>query len=116
MENSIINEAIFSQLLVDVGEDMLPALVAVFSEESVERIIDLKTLVTNVDNDRVAQSCHSIKSSAGTYGALDVQKHAEELEVMAKAESTRDVQAKLPLLIDSLQAAVDELSVKYGQQ
>jgi len=113
MDNSEINEAIFSQLLADVGEEMLPDLVAVFNEESTERIDELNSMRDNIDNQRIAQSCHSIKSSAGTYGALSVQKHAEELEVMAKSESTEEVAVKLPLLIDSLKAVVDELSDKY---
>lgn len=114
MDSSVINEAIFSQLLADVGEEMLPDLVAVFNEESGERIDELNAMRDSIDNQRIAQSCHSIKSSAGTYGALAVQKHAEELEVMAKSENTQEVSVKLPLLIDSLQAAVDELSAKYG--
>jgi len=112
MESAVINEEIFSQLLEDVGEDMLPALVAVFNEESSERILDLQDLVANIDNHKVAQSCHSIKSSAGTYGALLVQQHAEELERMAKAEKTDDVQVKLPVLIESLQDAINVLTLK----
>jgi len=112
MENTVINETVFSQLLVDVGEEMLPALVAVFNEETTERISDLQALMVNVDNDKVAQSCHSIKSSAGTYGALTVQQHAEELEIMAKSNHTDEVQLKLPLLIDSLQDAINALVLK----
>ena len=112
MENTIINESVFSHLLVDVGEDMLPALVAVFNEETTERISDLQALMVNIDNNKVAQSCHSIKSSAGTYGALIVQQHAEELEVMAKSNSTGEVQVKLPLLISSLQDAINALALR----
>jgi len=112
MDNTIINESVFSQLLLDVGEDMLPALVAVFNEETTERISDLQALMVNVDNSKVAQSCHSIKSSAGTYGALIVQQHAEELEVMAKSNSTVEVQVKLPLLINSLQDAINALALR----
>ncbi|PKH06552.1 Hpt domain-containing protein [Moritella sp. Urea-trap-13] len=112
MENTVINETVFTQLLVDVGEDMLPALVDVFKEETTERIADLRALMASVDNDKVAQSCHSIKSSAGTYGALIVQQHAEELEVMAKSNSTAEVQVKLPLLIKSLEDAISALTLK----
>lgn len=112
MENTVINETVFSQLLVDVGEEMLPALVAVFNEETTERISDLQALMINVDNNKVAQSCHSIKSSAGTYGALLVQQHAEELEIMAKSNSTEEVQVKLPLLINSLQDAINALALR----
>jgi HPt (histidine-containing phosphotransfer) domain-containing protein len=112
MENTVINETVFTQLLVDVGEEMLPALVDVFNEETTERIADLRALMTSVDNDKVAQSCHSIKSSAGTYGALIVQQHAEELEVMAKSNSTAEVQVKLPLLIKSLEDAISALILK----
>ncbi|QUM76404.1 Hpt domain-containing protein [Moritella sp. 24] len=112
MENTAINETVFSQLLVDVGEEMLPALVAVFNEETTERISELELLVVNVDNHKVAQNCHSIKSSAGTYGALVVQQHAEELEIMAKSNHTDEVQEKLPLLIGSLQDAINELSLR----
>ncbi len=114
MESAVINEKVFTQLLEDVGEDMLPALVAVFNEESSERILDLQDLTENIDTQRVAQSCHSIKSSAGTYGALLVQKHAEELERMAKAEKKDDVQVKLPVLIGSLQDAIKALALKCG--
>lgn len=112
MENTVINETVFTQLLVDVGEEMLPALVDVFNEETTERIADLRALMTSVDNDKVAQSCHSIKSSAGTYGALIVQQHAEELEIMAKSNSTAEVQVKLPLLIKSLEDAISALTLK----
>lgn len=112
MESTVINETVFSQLLVDVGEEMLPALVAVFNEETSERISDLQALMVNVDNNKVAQSCHSIKSSAGTYGALVVQQHAEELEVMAKSNRTEEVQEKLPLLIGSLEDAISALALR----
>ncbi|QUM89523.1 Hpt domain-containing protein [Moritella sp. 36] len=112
MENTVINETVFSQLLVDVGEDMLPALVAVFNEETTERINDLQALMLDIDNNKVAQSCHSIKSSAGTYGALLVQQHAEELEIMAKSNHTEEVQAKLPLLIHSLEDAINALALR----
>lgn len=112
MDKTVINEAVFAQLLVDVGEEMLPALVEVFNEETAERITDLKALLLDVDNDKVAQSCHSIKSSAGTYGALLVQQHAEELEIMAKSNRTDEVQVKLPLLITSLEDAVNALALR----
>lgn len=112
MDNTVINETVFSQLLVDVGEEMLPALVAVFNEETAERILELQALMVNVDNNKVAQNCHSIKSSAGTYGALMVQQHAEELEVMAKSNNTADIQVKLPLLIKSLEDAIHALTLK----
>ena len=114
MDITVINESVFSQLLVDVGEDMLPALVDVFNEETAERIADLQELMVNFDNDKVAQSCHSIKSSAGTYGALQVQQHAEELEIMAKSNNTDEVQVKLPLLIKSLEDAISSLALKCG--
>lgn len=112
MENTVINETVFTQLLADVGDEMLPALVAVFNEETTERITDLQALMVSVDNNKIAQNCHSIKSSAGTYGALIVQQHAEELEVMAKSNCTAEVQVKLPLLIKSLEDAISALTLK----
>lgn len=112
MESAVINETVFTQLLVDVGDEMLPALVEVFNEETTERISDLQALMANLDNDKVAQNCHSIKSSAGTYGALIVQQHAEELELMAKSNNTAEVQVKLPLLIKSLEDAITALTLK----
>lgn len=112
MSDSVINDVVFSQLLIDVGEEMLPMLVDVFAEETTERIRDLKEMCVDTDYEKVAHSCHSIKSSAGTYGAHFVQKQAEELEVIAKEKNTSEIEIKLPLLIESLQAAVDELSAK----
>lgn len=114
MENDVIDDAIFSRLIADVGEDMLVTLVEVFKEETGERLDELVTLTNDFDNQKVAENCHSLKSSAAIYGALSVQKSAEELEVLAKARETEKVKKKLPVLIMNLKNAIAAIHQKYG--
>ncbi len=114
MENDVIDEAIFSQLLADVGEDMLTTLVEVFKEETGDKLDALTVLAEDIDNQKIADNCHSIKSSAAIYGALDVKKSAEELEILAKAHETEKVKEKLPHLIINLKNAIAAIHQKTG--
>lgn len=106
MENDVIDDAIFSRLIDDVGEDMLVTLVEVFKEETGARLDELLSLTHDIDHQKVAENCHSLKSSAAIYGALNLQKSAEELEVFAKARETEKVKEKLPVLIINLENAI----------
>lgn len=78
--------AVIEQLKKDVGHELLPKLFDVFSKES-ESLCQQILTVEILDTETI-RLCHSLKSSAKTYGAMPLAHFAEALEALAKQQQS----------------------------
>lgn len=76
--------AVVEQMEKDVGADLLPRLYSVFKTES-ETLYQQILQVDELDTETV-RLCHSLKSSAKTYGAIELARISADLEDAAKRQ------------------------------
>ncbi len=93
----MIDNATFSQLKQDVGDDLAKQLLQVYITESSQIVSSLADPNKQTD---IEINAHSLKSSSMSYGALAVGKLAEQIEMKAKAAQFDD---QLVSLISTLQ-------------
>lgn len=85
LERSILNEAILEraileQLAEDTSPDIIPKMIKVFIEENERRLLQIEQALTNKDADAIGDHVHSLKSSAGTYGAKALEKLSIDID------------------------------------
>lgn len=94
----MINQATFSQLQQDVGEQLAIQLLEVYLTESLELI---KKLDIDSPQDVLEITAHSLKSSSRSYGALELAALCEKIEHQVKIGG---VNAEVSTLITDVHA------------
>ncbi len=90
--------------------EFLRELYTIFLEELPERVAALEAAVSAKDMEQVAKVSHSLKSTAGTIGAIACQKCAEKLEHTARCMEYESVVLLIPHLktnLYELKSAID---------
>lgn len=86
---TVLDKAVFRQFSADVGPDYCDTLVKEFVAETADKVATIGAAVADEDFDEAQRLSHSLKSGAGTFGAVALQKCAERLE-MASADRAID--------------------------
>jgi HPt (histidine-containing phosphotransfer) domain-containing protein len=105
---SAVDQRVFAELRASAGAEFVDELLTAFREETPRLIAELGEAHAAGAADRFRRTAHSIKSSAGTFGATDLAAAARELELgglpadaaplaALQAEYTRAEQALLEL-------------------
>ncbi len=68
------------QLEEDTSKELLPQMVAVFCEETLDRVRRVRQAMQSSDFVALASEAHAIKSGAGTFGARELQALARIVE------------------------------------
>jgi CheY-like chemotaxis protein len=79
------------QLAVDVPPEVIPGMMQTFIDEMIARV---KTISTGLEIESVAllrDEAHTLKSTAGTFGALCMHELARDLEASCRAENRSQV-------------------------
>ena len=72
------------QLAQDTSAQMLPRMLEAFRKEAISRVQAISQQHSPPELEQLGREAHSLKSSAGTFGAFDMQQLALELEVACR--------------------------------
>ena len=81
---SVLDRAVFEELVREIGEEAASEIHAVFIEETQIRMKLLRKLSLDRDLLKIGREAHSLKSSAGTFGYRELAGLAEKLEENAR--------------------------------
>lgn len=82
----LLDEAVFDELLSAVGEASLAKMMQVFYHETIMRVNTLKALTPQGSRHDIETEVHTIKSSAGSFGAKTLADVAVRLEAASRTE------------------------------
>ncbi|MFS1422196.1 PAS domain S-box protein [Shewanella sp. 10N.286.48.B5] len=85
-DDVLLDQQVFDELLKAVGEASLVKMMKVFHNETKMRIDILKTITANGSRAEIEDQVHTIKSSAGSFGAQKLSEVAILLEAAARTE------------------------------
>ena len=89
-----IDRATFTALQETAGAEFVVELVDTFIEESPGLLAELRSARAERNGERFRRAAHSLKSNAGTFGAVRLAAKARELELRGlDPEPARDVEA-----------------------
>jgi HPt (histidine-containing phosphotransfer) domain-containing protein len=97
-----VDRKVLQQLADDIGQEMLPVVIAVFIEEVGEQLSQLRPLYEQGEWDALARVAHSMKSSCGSYGAMLSYQQVMALEMASKQADVAEAERQLQLLEASL--------------
>lgn len=90
------------QMLADLQEpgepDILRELITLFLRDTPERLEALRQAHASADEASAARAAHSIKGSAGSLGALELQAHASAAEAAARRGDAEAITSALAAL------------------
>ena len=94
MNEHPIDPAVFAELQATAGAQFVVELVDTFIEEAPGMLAELRSARAERNGDRFRRAAHSLKSNAGTFGAVRLAALARELELRGlDAEPARDIEA-----------------------
>lgn len=106
------------ELLLVLGPKEINSLVALYTDDTHQLVLELKDALENKQLDLAAQRAHRIKGASGNVGAQQVSQWAEKIEVQAKAGNTEQLNDDAESLLQSFetwtQAAKQRLSLLNG--
>ena len=106
MNESVIDQTVFSELQDTAGAEFATELVDTFLEEAPGMLAELRSAHTEGDADRFRRAAHSLKSNSNTFGASRLAALARELELAGlSADPARDLDALAALDAEYTRAA-----------
>jgi HPt (histidine-containing phosphotransfer) domain-containing protein len=104
-------------LAQEVGQDRLPRMVRIFSEELERRAALILAAMEQGEIAVLGRESHVLKGSAATFGAHDLQRHATRLNEACRREARAEalecsglLLATVPRTLESLRSALQELA------
>ena len=105
------------RLAQEVGQDRLPRMVRIFSEELERRAALILAAMEQGEIAVLGRESHVLKGSAATFGAHDLQRHATRLNEACRREARAEalecsglLLATVPRTLESLRSALQELA------
>jgi CheY-like chemotaxis protein len=86
-DNTLLNQRVFDELEQAVGKASLAKMMKVFYGETLMRIDTLKALTPDGNRDEIEDQVHTIKSSAGSFGAQKLSEVATQLEAASRTSN-----------------------------
>lgn len=117
---NIINESTLNELSNTLGEDAMGRMCAVFFSEATERLQLLKDIAalyqngSELDFAEIDIQAHTLKSSAGSFGAEALSVTAQNLELSAKTQNEPQVAKLLHEMIDVGEQTLAEYKLRLN--
>lgn len=99
------------QLEKDVGNELLPELVALFISDSTETLVRLQSALQAHDAGALVLLAHTLKSVCATYGATRCHHEARALEMAARSAEWSVMTQGVSQLLASLPATMQALDL-----
>jgi CheY-like chemotaxis protein len=113
-----LETAALRRLAQEVGQERLPRMVRIFSEELERRAGLIRTALEQGDMAVLGRESHVLKGSAATFGAHELQRHASRLNDACRREARQDalecsgqLLAAVPRTLEALRAALQEAAL-----
>jgi HPt (histidine-containing phosphotransfer) domain-containing protein len=105
---ALVNDEILEQLRNDAGPALVNELVGAYMAETDERLTRMESAFKDANLEEIGVDAHSMKSSSGTFGALQLQDLAAQIEAAAmrgEKEQLEEVLGELPDLVSETWSA-----------
>ena len=90
-EDSVIDPAAIARLHKVGGDKLVGQMIDIFLKNAPERVAAARQGIADGDSEAIEQAVHSLKSSAGNYGAVSLQTLAGRIEEQAEAKTLEDI-------------------------
>jgi HPt (histidine-containing phosphotransfer) domain-containing protein len=104
-----IDKAIFDDLKQMSGAEFINELIDTFLEDAPKLAAEIRSALAVQDADSFRRAAHSLKSNAGTFGAVGLAELAKGLETLGKENRLGDTGNRLTLLDEAVTSASEEL-------
>ncbi len=112
----VLETGALRRLAQEVGQERLPRMVRIFSEELERRAALILAAMEQGEIAVLGRESHVLKGSAATFGAHDLQRHASRLNEACRREARAEAMecsglllATVPRTLESLRAALQEV-------
>lgn len=105
----VIDRMVFLQFADDVGPEHRDMLVEEFAVETADKIRTIGVALRSADYVEAQRLAHSLKSGAGTFGAIALQKCAESIEAASAARNGSELARLYDDLVPLALRSVDEV-------
>lgn len=102
----VYDMTVLKRLGHDVGEELIPELLAGFAEDLQQHLDSIPRLRESADSATLTRVAHSLKSSAATFGANELSDAARTVETHGREGASDDMYAALPHLVAEMQKAL----------
>jgi HPt (histidine-containing phosphotransfer) domain-containing protein len=109
--SQVLDTDTLAQLAQDTSPQMLPRMLEAFRKEAISRVQAISQQHSPPELEQLGREAHSLKSSAGTFGAFDLQQLALELEVACRngqAAVAEQAARKIQQEWDRVRVALDQ--------
>ena len=96
----LLDEDSLIRLESDTSKSMMPQLISIFITEMDERLKSLEAVQRSKDESKIIASAHAIKSSAGTFGALQLQDAARIVEELGREGRLDEAWSGISSIVD----------------
>jgi two-component system sensor histidine kinase/response regulator len=110
VQGDVLDRAVLEQLAADLDPEVLPELVAAFTREAEARIRAIEDAAERNELALLERQAHTLKSSAGTFGAAQLANLMAELEMAChtgRTEEARRLSASVAKLVAESTAAYE---------
>ncbi len=106
--SAVLDTRVFEQLALDTSEEIVPMMLAAFCKETRSRIDILRQIGEHEPTDfkQLQHEAHTLKSSAATFGATDLNQVAAAVELACRNGELENARGMLGALIDSGERAL----------
>jgi two-component system, sensor histidine kinase and response regulator len=111
---TLLSEETLTDLNDNLGMELVPRMIQGFLGELERRIDRLLDAIQAQNLVEASADAHSLKGSAGTFGAAALQEGARRLELACRAQDMTTVQVLLPMLIATAQRTRLMMQSRYG--
>ncbi|WP_116472892.1 Hpt domain-containing protein [Zobellella maritima] len=110
----LLDRSRLAHLRQDLGVEVVKGLLTLFIEDIRQQRQEVAQAFADRDYVRLSHSCHSLKSVCGSYGVLRCQFLSEKLEAAGRREDSERVSAMTPVLLQGLEALLEEMANEVG--
>jgi HPt (histidine-containing phosphotransfer) domain-containing protein len=115
VDESVIDQAVFTELRDTTGAEFVAELVDTFIEEGPVMLAEMRAACAEANAERFRRAAHSLKSNGRTFGAMKLTALAREFELKGlDADPTRDAAGLAALEAEYARAAAELKVLRNG--
>ncbi len=109
-----IDEQVLDRLIADVGDDRTHRLLRAFTSETQRRMAGILALAGERNLTALRDECHTLEGSAGSFGAVAVERQANAIMAACLADDSVGALARVDELRGLVDAAIGALAARLS--